>query len=102
MKKIITRLFIIFFVFKCSGSYAQGTWTQRATFPGVGSHFPFSFSINNKGYIGGGESSANQLTKDFWEYNPAADTWTQKADYGGPAMEAGVGFSIGNKGYAGL
>src|SRR5258708_2831821 len=102
MKKIATWLIIIVFVFKCSCSYSQGSWTQRANFPGVGRHFPFSFSINAKGYIGGGESWSHQLTKDFWEYNPATNTWTQKADYGGPAMEAGVGFSIGSYGYAGL
>ena len=42
-----------------------------------------------------------QYTKDFWEYDPAANTWTQKADFGGTARYGAVGFSIGSKGYIG-
>ena len=72
-------------------------WTQKADFGGGGRYEAFGFSINDKGYIGGGRN-ATGAKKDFWEYDPATNTWSQKADLG---SETGVaaGYSIGDKGY---
>ncbi len=61
--------------------------------------YAVGFSIGSKGYIGTGNDGS--YTKDFWEYDPAANTWTQKADFGGTARYCAVGFSIGSKGYIG-
>jgi len=76
--------------------FAQGTWTQKANFPGSGIDYPFSFTIGNKGYVGCGS-----VTQEFWEYDPSTNIWTQKANFGGVARWVAAGFSIGNKGYAG-
>lgn len=78
-------------------------WTQKASFGGNLRSFPFSFSIDNKGYMGGGINYdlGNVFFLDFWEYDPATDAWTQKADFAGNGSHGGIGFSILNKGYAG-
>ena len=79
------------------------TWTQKADFGGDDRYGGVSFSIGDKGYMGGAIHS-NRL--DFWEYNPQADQWTERARI--PDVCTGtfsygmVGFSIGNKGYAGI
>jgi hypothetical protein len=80
-------------------------WTKKADFNRLKA-FAVGFSINGKGYIGTGVSDTvsqdgNGATKDFWEYDPAADTWTQKADFGGGTRFWATGFSIGSKGYIG-
>jgi len=100
-----TLYFLLFLLFGtlCSiDSSAQGSWTQKATFPGMNRDFPFSFSIGNKGYVGCGQDTLNNVVSDFWEYDPATNTWAQKANFGGLPRWTATGFSIGNKGYAGL
>ncbi|HYV91440.1 MAG TPA: kelch repeat-containing protein [Chitinophagales bacterium] len=85
------------------GSFAQGTWVQKANFPGTARYDMAGFSIGTKGYIGtgtiayGGPNNFN----DFWEWDQASNAWTQKANLPGAARFAAVGFSIGNKGYIG-
>ncbi len=76
------------------------TWTQKADYSGRGRTRALGFSIGNKGYIGTGADTNDNIIKDFWEYNPATDTWTQKADFFETRADA-VGFSIGSKGYVG-
>jgi N-acetylneuraminic acid mutarotase len=57
-------------------------WTQLKDFPGGPRDACFNFSINGKGYIGGGFSGASGgVHRDVWEYNPANDSWTFIADY---------------------
>jgi len=102
MKKNL--LLIFFSSCFCIGASAQGTWTQKATFPGLNREWPVAFSIGNYGYVGTGWDSTNccnnPLTQ-FWQYDPTLDVWTQKADFGGVARATAVGFAIGNKGYIG-
>lgn len=75
-------------------------WIQKKSFSGNGRQNALGFSIENKGYVGLGESGGNYY-KDFWEYDPDANTWSQKADFPGAARESAVGFSIDGKGYVG-
>jgi N-acetylneuraminic acid mutarotase len=86
-----------------SSAQAPNTWNQKANFGGTARYYAVGFSIGLKGYIGTGNdsTSALDLKKDFWEYDPATNTWTQKADFGGVARWYAVGFSIGSKGYIG-
>ncbi|MES2284570.1 MAG: kelch repeat-containing protein [Bacteroidota bacterium] len=77
----------------------QGTWTQKATFPGTARFDAMSFSIGKKGYIVGGIGSG--LLQDFWEYNAASNNWQQKSNFPGGNRCQGVSFSIGAKGYIG-
>lgn len=52
------------------------TWTKKADFGGTARNSASGFSVGNKGYIGTGamEAGAKFYTKDFWEYESAADT----------------------------
>ena len=45
--------------------------------------YAVGFSIGSKGYIGTGYDGFINTTKDFWEYDPAANTWTQRPISGG-------------------
>src|ERR1041385_2556645 len=94
------RIFLsIAFLFSIS-LFAQGPWTQKASFSGTPRHRPFTFSIGQRGYLGCGWNGVT-MYQDFWEYDPGSNTWSQKANYPfGPRLSA-FGFSIGNKGYAG-
>jgi N-acetylneuraminic acid mutarotase len=86
-------------VFGC----ADGSWTQKADYPGLTGGLEVGFSIGTKGYIvtglaqGGGSG-----TKVFWEWNQATNVWTQLTDFPGEARLGAIGFSIGTKGYVGL
>jgi N-acetylneuraminic acid mutarotase len=92
-------LFIIPFLFSIS-LFAQGPWTQEASFGGTARHRPFTFSVGQRGYLGCGWNGTI-MYQDMWEYDPGSNTWSQKANYpSGPRLSA-FGFSIGNKGYAG-
>jgi N-acetylneuraminic acid mutarotase len=76
---------------------AQGTWTQKANFPGAKRWGSSSFSIGAKGYLGCGyDGSVNY--SDFWEYDPAANVWTQKASMS-LVRRAACAFAINGKGY---
>ena len=52
-------------------SFAQGTWTQKANFSGMGRCDAVGFSIGTKGYIGTGAIGFTTEAQDFWEYNPS-------------------------------
>jgi N-acetylneuraminic acid mutarotase len=83
------------------------TWTRKADMPTVRIQ-SFGFSINGKGYIGGGGDSSgpsglHPLT-DLIEYDPAANTWTKKADIPGANnyqawVAYGTATSVDGKGY---
>jgi len=97
MKKILLTLFIF-----CSGFAKGDSWTQKANFIGTNLDAPFSFSIDNIGYVGCGWDNTFNYTKSFWAYDQSSNSWTQKADFGGLARVTTTSFAIGNKGYAGI
>ena len=80
---------------------AANVWTKKTGLGGNARSGAVGFSIGNKGYIGTGYGTDNNILKDFWEWDQATDVWTKKADFGGTARYGAVGFSIGNKGYLG-
>lgn len=57
-------------LFKTGGStalaQAANTWEQKADFGGAGRDGSYSFSIGNKGYIGGGFLGGGVFQNDFW------------------------------------
>jgi N-acetylneuraminic acid mutarotase len=79
---------------------STNTWIAKANFPGTPRNAAFSFSVNGKGYVGGGMSASGELA-DLWEYDPIANTWTQKNTIGCGARRACASFTIGNKAYIG-
>ena len=100
MKKIILILIVFFAVGNMVKG--QGTWVQKANFPGVARMYEFAFSIINKGYVGGGYDILHNFLNDFWEYDPSTNTWNQMANFPGSPTYAPTSFSIGNKGYVGM
>jgi N-acetylneuraminic acid mutarotase len=75
-------------------------WNRKADFPGGPKSLAFGFSINGKGYIGGG-GNGDYATSDFWEYNPSSDSWKRLADIPGTDKYYKFGFSANGKGYIG-
>lgn len=75
-------------------------WTQKANYPGSIRRGGFSFSINGKGYKGGGSVSPNTFPLEFYEYNPITNTWTQKANMPSSLISA-VATGCNGKGYVG-
>jgi Kelch motif len=76
------------------------SWKQKATAGTVGRTLACGFSIGNKGYLCGGQTSS-AFVRDFWEYDSITDVWTQKADFGGTVRFGSIGISIGSLGYVG-
>jgi N-acetylneuraminic acid mutarotase len=56
------------------------SWQQIAAFPGAYRSNPFSFIINDCGYVGGGYNNIYPYPcfNDLWCYNPEANIWIQK------------------------
>ncbi|MBI5540871.1 MAG: T9SS type A sorting domain-containing protein [Bacteroidia bacterium] len=81
---------------------AQNTWTQKANFPDNSLVGTFSFSIGNKGYVGGGSDCSGNFSNKFWEYDPFLNLWTQKANFAGGKRDYATSVSILGKGYVGL
>lgn len=98
-----TTLLSVSILFSIGSILGQGSWTQRANFPGGLRCKAVGFSIGNVGYVGTGESNCSPTNpmNDFWEYNPMTNIWTQRTNFGGIPRSLAVGFSIGNKGYIG-
>ncbi len=98
-----TRSVLFLILLMSETIHAQGSWTQRASFPGGLRCKAVGFSIGNVGYVGTGESNCSPSSPidDFWEFNPTTNTWTQRANFGGVPRSLAVGFAIGNKGYIG-
>jgi len=95
--RILSRKFIFaLLLFVSIPGFSQ--WTQKADLTGGARYEAFGFSINGKGYIGGGAGSTG-AKYDFWEYDPATNSWAQKANFGDGQTGAATAFSIGNKGY---
>lgn len=98
MKKIFDIVFIIIAII-AKQSYSQGTWTQKADFPGTARQDAFGFSIGTKGYLGSGVDNTTPYPWDLWEWEQSTNVWTLKNGWGGRGGP--VSFSIGNKGYMG-
>jgi N-acetylneuraminic acid mutarotase len=80
-------------------------WTALEDFGGGSRSNAVSFTINDKVYIGTGYSSAlgySNVSKDFYEYDPATKKWNKMADFPGPGRANSISFVIGDKAYVGL
>ncbi len=59
------------------------------------------FSLNGRGYVSCGLDTADQVTNDLWQFDPASATWTQKANLPGLPRRNAVAFVIGSYAYVG-
>lgn len=96
-KKYILLLFLLCGI----SSFAQNTWDKRESVGGSKRERGIAFAIGNRGYVGLGQDTLNQMLNDFWEYDPGTNSWTQKANFTGSARRDAAAFAIGTKGYVG-
>ena len=90
------KRFLLWLFFLCvTSAFSQGTWTQKASYPGYADMGCPGFAINDKGYISSGGGPNN-----FWEYDPITNAWTIKASFPDPSNGA-LTFTINGKGYIG-
>lgn len=76
----------------------KDVWTKKANFLGSARCRSVGFSINGKGYIGGGEDNSITKQNDFYEYDSDTDQWSKKASLPN-AIARARGFSFNNLGY---
>jgi len=100
--KMRTILIITLLVLQSFSLFAQYNWEQTTSLPASQRERVFSFAIDDIIYIGGGRTSNNSNTNEFWAYDTMTQTWEQKANFPGGTLRNGSGFSIGAYGYAGL
>lgn len=70
----------------CAGIPSTNSWVQRSDFGGGGRAQPFSFTLNEIGYLGGGFFSpfGLDISDDVWACSVSSiDAWSQVADFGG-------------------
>ncbi len=75
-------------------------WTQMADYGGTERDAALGFVINNKMYVGTGQTGA-VLHTDFYKYDPDSNTWAAIANFPGAARNSAVGFAIDSIGFAG-
>ncbi len=88
------------------------SWKKKdnAPFPGLTRYNAVSFSINDIGYIGAGESLQSNEFNSFWSYSPAIESdpnslktpWKQISRPTEQSRTRAVAFTIGSKAYYGL
>ncbi len=77
-----------------------GDWINPGDFCAAGRSDAVAFSIDEKGYIGGGFDGDFRLN-DFYEYNSVTDSWKVLDSIPGPKRSAAVAFVIDGKAYVG-
>lgn len=78
-------------------------WGKIGDFPGLARFGSSSFSLNDFGYLLGGQQSQNDgYLKDFWRFDPNNNSWTRLDDFPGTARSKATVFTIGNKAYYGF
>lgn len=79
-------------------------WTKKADFAGGSRYGAVSFTLNGKGYLGGGIEGTivNQaIYSDVWQYTPASDTWLKVEDYPGEGKFDAISNVINGKAFIG-
>ena len=79
----------------------QNDWDNEASLGGDNgqgleraSAISFSSEINQKGYVGLGQTETVAYMNDLWEFDPIANTWSQKANFIGSPRRQAVSFTL--------
>jgi len=81
---------------------ATDSWTRKRNLPIAPRLAAFGFSVNNTGYVGGGQIAIvvdSIFAHDFWKYNAENDTWSRRADFPGAWTISLSHFVIDNEAY---
>ena len=98
--KVLILIILSIFSFNAH-SQDQNFWVKKGDFPGLKRERTIAFSIDNKGYVGMGVDTADNVYNDLWEFDVATNSWTQKASLPGSVRRNAIAFSIGTKGFVG-
>jgi N-acetylneuraminic acid mutarotase len=81
----------------------NNSWKQLNSFPGTPREMATGFTLNNKGYVVGGDIQAPySAITEAWSFDFATETWQQIASMPFVAGSNGVfAFGLNNKGYVG-
>lgn len=79
-------------------------WVELAPFPGAQRKGAFSFSVDGKGYVGGGYFDDSYVDAiyfdDIYEYDPEANTWTLlPTTFTGGKIADATSFVVNNEAY---
>jgi len=88
-----------FYAYNPSAAEGEDEWTSVAALDVEGREGMTSFSINNVGYVLGGEDADGTAYKDMYAYEPNTDSWSKVADFGGDKRSNAVAFVIDNIAY---
>ncbi len=79
-----------------------GAWKRLADLGGGNHAWSYTFVIDGKGYMVGGDKTGSfNVVDDVWQYDPTVDTWTRKSAFPGGPRDGGFGFALNGKGYIG-
>jgi len=93
---------LILFIGSLSWSQTQNSWTKKASFGGLKRTRAIGFAIDDFGYLGMGEDTAEMTHNDLWRYDPLLDTWSQMMSLPGSTRRNASAVTINGKGYVGL
>ncbi|MFT5668196.1 MAG: N-acetylneuraminic acid mutarotase [Vicingaceae bacterium] len=94
------KTLLVSFLLISTSIFAQ-TWVQQANMPSP-RHHPITFSLNGMGYSATGSTLNNQVTNDFYDYNPITNTWGTMPSFPGPARSFGISTLSNGKAYLGF
>lgn len=77
------------------------TWKKMADFTGTPRQTAIGFTINNKGYVGGGQKGYAEAFKDFYSFDPVANVWKLVGDIGDKGRAWGCASVVNGKAYLG-
>lgn len=100
---LLALLFISLSIYSCKkddSTDTNGEWERVSDFEGVPRSGAFTFTIDNKAYVGAGYDGTNRLN-DFWMFDPTLNNWYKMTSFPGSNRMNSVGFSINGIGYAG-
>lgn len=84
------------------GEQASFSFSNAKSMPTTGRKWAFSFSIEDKIYVGTGfgtDETGQKYLSDFWEYDIQNDTWKEKAPFPLGPFSDGDAISYNGKGY---
>jgi N-acetylneuraminic acid mutarotase len=86
-------------------AFTPDGWKPIEKFMGEYRSNAVSFTIGDKIYVGAGYSASQgfaDVSRDFYEYDPATNKWKQIAEFPGSSRANAIVFVLGGKAYVGL
>jgi len=103
MKKNLTFTLSCLLILLSTSSFLAQEWVQVSSPPAdFRTDHSYGFALNGMGYLVAGTKSNNDVTDEFYQYDPATDAFTQLEDFPGAARGFGIGDTWDGKAYFGF